>query len=114
MPDITRRLKLPYIVPSQAQKEVTHNEALEVLDVLLHASAITIDDTPPEPAEKGDCYIVGPKPNGKWAAQANSLTYYTNGWNFIEAFEGLTVWVRDEGKRYTFNGAKWVTPRGDK
>ncbi|MEN9709235.1 MAG: hypothetical protein RIQ68_1643, partial [Pseudomonadota bacterium] len=34
----TTRLKLPRIDAAQSQKHVTHNEALEVLDALLHLS----------------------------------------------------------------------------
>lgn len=110
--DTTKRIKLPYIVASQAQKEVTHNEALELLDILLHPVAITIDNSPKEPVEAGDCYIVGERPQDKWKGKPNHLAYYTQGWNFIEPFEGLTVWVRDEEKRYTYNGTKWLASRG--
>ncbi len=31
----TPRLSLPFIVPGQAQKELFHNEALQLLDVLV-------------------------------------------------------------------------------
>ena len=94
----TSRLKLPYILESQAQKEITHNEALEIIDVLLHAAAISIGNTPPESAKPGDCYII----------HDNKFAYYTNGWNFIEPFEGLTVWVKDERQHYTYCDNKWV------
>ena len=43
MNEITRRFALPYIMPAQAQKHVPHNQALNDLDILIHASAI--DDT---------------------------------------------------------------------
>lgn len=33
--DQTSHLKLPYIAPSQAQKHVTHNEAIGALDALV-------------------------------------------------------------------------------
>ena len=36
--DQTPNLKLPYIMPSQAQKHVTHNEALRFLDAVVHLS----------------------------------------------------------------------------
>lgn len=32
---VTQRLQLPYIAASQAQKHVTHNEALVLLDALV-------------------------------------------------------------------------------
>ena len=34
--DQTSRLALPYLLPNQAQKHVTHNEALRRLDALVH------------------------------------------------------------------------------
>lgn len=35
MPDKTPNLALPFILPAQAQKHVTHNEALQRLDALV-------------------------------------------------------------------------------
>ena len=34
MTDTSSNLELPFILPSQAQKHVIHNEALQILDVL--------------------------------------------------------------------------------
>jgi len=39
MTDTTAILGLPYLLPSQAQKHVTHNEALRQLDALVQLSA---------------------------------------------------------------------------
>lgn len=36
--DQTPKLKMPYILPSQAQKHVTHNEALRLLDAVVYLS----------------------------------------------------------------------------
>jgi hypothetical protein len=103
----TARMKLPYLVASQAQKEVTHNEALEIIDVLLHAFALAIENTPPDVPEKNDCYIIGTEPQGEWENYSNALAYYTTGWNFIEATEGMTVWVRSTRCHYTYDGTSW-------
>ena len=35
MPATSPRLALPFIQPSQAQKHVTHNEALQLLDAVV-------------------------------------------------------------------------------
>ena len=43
-------LSLPYIQPSQAQKHVTHNEALRILDVLVQLGALTDDQNMPPSA----------------------------------------------------------------
>ncbi len=36
--DQTPNLKMPYILPSQVQKHVTHNEALRLLVAVVHLS----------------------------------------------------------------------------
>jgi hypothetical protein len=33
--DQTENLKIPYILPSQAQKHVTHNEAIKAIDAIV-------------------------------------------------------------------------------
>lgn len=38
MSEQTNLLGLPYILPSQAQKHVTHNEALRMLDAMVQLS----------------------------------------------------------------------------
>lgn len=43
----TANLKLPYILPSQAQKHVTHNEALRLLDGIVQLAVLGRDLTVP-------------------------------------------------------------------
>ncbi len=56
--DQTPNLNLPYILPAQAQKHVTHNEAIRALDALVQLCALDRDlaTPPPSPAD-GDRYI---------------------------------------------------------
>jgi len=104
----TSRLGLPYIVTSQAQKEVTHNAALDILDALLQAAMVSVSvNTPPGSPVAGDCYIVGTSPTGAWVGKAKVLAYYTTGWNFITPWEGLTVWAKDANALYTYDGTNW-------
>jgi hypothetical protein len=108
MPNTTNRVSLPYILQSQAQKEITHNQALDLIDVLLQASMVDVSiDTPPGSPAAGDCYIVGGSPTGAWAGHANALAYYTTGWNFLPPFTGLTVYVASAGALYSWNGSAW-------
>src|SRR3546814_18262631 len=61
----TTRLALPYLVPGQAQKETTHNEALIRLDLAVKASALSIGlNISPQTPEPGQCWIVGTSPTG--------------------------------------------------
>lgn len=41
MTDTSSNLKLPFILPSQAQKYATHNEALQILDALVQLTPIS-------------------------------------------------------------------------
>ena len=50
MPDQTSALSLPLILPSQAQKHVTHNEALRILDAVVPPSVKSRSLTDPPAA----------------------------------------------------------------
>ena len=65
MANTTNRVKLPYILQSQSQKEVTHNAALDLIDALIQAAMVDISiNTPPGSPSAGDCYMLpGTKPN---------------------------------------------------
>ena len=59
MSDTTTHLLLPYILAAQAQKHVTHNEALRILDGLVQLSVLDRDLTaPPGSPAEGDRDIV--------------------------------------------------------
>jgi hypothetical protein len=108
MPNTTNRVKLPYILQSQSQKEVTHNSGLDLIDALLQAACVSVSvNTPPGSPVAGDCYVVGTSPTGVWSAQAKAVAFYTTGWNFITPWEGLTVWANDVNNLYTYDGSAW-------
>ena len=69
--DTTPNLTLPYIMAAQAQKHVTHNEAIRALDALVQTRRAR--PRPGRPAgapADGDRYIVAASPTGAWAGQA--------------------------------------------
>ena len=111
MPDTTPILQLPYILPSQAQKHVTHNEAIRVLDVLvqLAVSARNLGAPPASPAQ-GDRYIVAAGASGAWAGKVGQIALFENGaWQFFVPSEGWTAWVTSEQVLASYNGAVWVS-----
>ncbi|MDU8930029.1 DUF2793 domain-containing protein [Alisedimentitalea sp. MJ-SS2] len=68
------RLELPYIQPSQAQKHVTHNEALLRLDGIVQLSVVAFGaETPPLAPAEGEIHALGAAPSGDWAGQADML-----------------------------------------
>ena len=63
--DTTPNLALPYILASQAQKHVTHNEAIRALDALVQISVKDRDlAAPPGAPAEGDRYIVAAAATG--------------------------------------------------
>lgn len=115
MSDTSTNLQLPYLMPAQAQKHVTVNEALRRLDALCQATAVSMSVTAqPASPNDGDVYIVPPGKTGAlWANAANwSIGYYADGvWEFVIPREGWVVWVRDAGHLVAWDGSAWV-PQG--
>lgn len=106
----TNNLKIDLVAQSQAQKEVTINEAIYVLEALQNKGVKDKDlATPPVSPAAGDSYIVAASPTGDWAGKAKFIAYYNQIWRFIEPNEGLLVWVNDEDKIYAYDGSAWVS-----
>lgn len=93
MDDMSDRLALPLLAAGQAQKELTHNEALIRLDMLVQPVVEELGrNDPPEAPARGACWIAGAAPSGPWAGNADALACWTGGgWRFVRAFPGLSV-----------------------
>ena len=107
--DTTPKLSLPYIMPAQALKHVTHNQALQSLDVIAQLSAIDRDlASPPGSPDEGDCYIVADPASGAWTGKDNLIAAFQNGaWEFYTPQEGWRCWVADEAALVVWDGALW-------
>jgi Protein of unknown function (DUF2793) len=108
--DTTPNLVLPYLMAAQAQKHVTHNEAIRMLDCLVHLSVRDRDlSAPPTSPANGDRYIVAAAPTGAWAGHAREIAaFQDDAWMFYGPREGFVVWVDDEDNQVAFDGAAWV------
>ncbi len=105
----TGRLKLPYIMQAQAQKEVTHNQALNILDVLVNTVVQSIIDTPPDKVNESDIYIVGDNPQGIFDGNANHLAQFSEGgWSFYQPLNYMEVMVIEQTQKFTFVNNAWV------
>ncbi len=110
----TPHLGLTLVEQSQAQKEITVNQALSRIDALLNTGATSrVGNTPPGSPAAGDMYIVGSSPTGAWAGKAGQVAYYDLLWRFIAPRSGMTLWVADEALLYSFNGSVWVASGGN-
>lgn len=107
--DMTPRLKLPYIAPQQAQKQVTYNEAMRTLDTLVHpvVKSRTIATPPGSPAE-GDAYLVAASPTGDWSGKAGKLAVFVDGgWLFHSPLDGWLLYVEDDDQFVQRQAGLW-------
>jgi len=106
----TSRLDLPYIMPSQAQKHVTHNEALRMLDCLVQpvVKSRKFSAPPANPAE-GDGYIVAAGATDIWVGKENSIACFTDGaWQFFTPAAGWQLYDAGAVERIVFDGTGWL------
>jgi hypothetical protein len=105
----TPNLALPYIEASQAQKHVTHNEALRILDAAIQ---IAVQDmtrtTPPAGPTEGERHVVAAGAAGAWTGQGHAIATWQDGaWAFLMPRPGWCVWsIADDGMM-VFDGTAW-------
>jgi|FEC22Drversion2_1045045.scaffolds.fasta_scaffold00075_97 hypothetical protein len=106
----TARLKLPLLAAAQAQKHVTHNEALTALDTLVQLSVLDKDLTsPPASPAEGDGYIVAASASGAWTGWDGRIARYQDGlWRSFLPGEGWRAWVADEARNYVLSAGAWL------
>lgn len=105
----TPNLGLPLLATAQAQKHVTHNEALLALDALVQCAVLDRDlAAPPGSPAEGDRYIVAGSPTGAWAGHAGEVVAFSAGaWSFHEPKAGFLAFVADEAMLLVHDGAAW-------
>jgi hypothetical protein len=109
--DATPRLSLPYLAAGQAQKHVTLNESLALLDGLVQ-TAVESRATAAQPASPADgvLYILPASPTGAdWSDKAAGtvMRYEAGAWAELPVGEGCLAWVKDEDVALFFDGAAW-------
>lgn len=112
MPDTSPRLDLPYLQPSQAQKHITHNEALQGLDTLVQLSAEAVGATePPAAPAEGEVHVLGTGATGAWAGQDGAVaTWEAGAWRFRWPRPGWRVWDLAGEALRIWTGSAWVLP----
>ena len=107
---VTPRLGLESLAAGQAGKELTVNESLHRLDLLVGGAIEEPPrNSPPASPIAGQCWIVGSSPTGAWAGQAGKVAGYTiGGWRFIEPADGLSLMVKTTGLTAVFRSGAWT------
>lgn len=109
MGETSSRFALPLMAAAQAQKEITHNEALALIDLLVtpvvQSTGETIIPSAPLP---GQSWIIGAGATGEWAGKANLIAGWTpNGWRFISPVNGMSLWSLSDATTFQFDGTSW-------
>ncbi|RJL06935.1 DUF2793 domain-containing protein [Paracoccus siganidrum] len=110
MPDTTAHLALPFIMAAQAQKHVTHNEALRLLDGIVQLAVLDRDRAaPPASPAEGDRYILASGATGAWAGWDGSVAYWIDGtWMRILPAPGWLAWIEAEAQLVVWTGSTWL------
>ena len=112
MSEQSANLALPYIAAAQAQKHVTHNEAIRRLDAFVQLVLESATATAPlaSPTE-GARWFVPSGATGVFAGRAGTIAAYEAGaFDFLPVAQGFLAFIRDEGRLAVFDGGAWVSP----
>ena len=110
MSEITPKLSLPLIQAAQAQKHVTHNEAIERLDLLAQLTVEEFDaiDPPASPSE-GRTWTVGLGATGAWTGQDGLIASWRGGgWLFVTPKQGWRAWSKAADELRVYSGGSWI------
>ncbi|MCA1300785.1 DUF2793 domain-containing protein [Stappia indica] len=113
MGDMTTRLAFPLMSAAQAQKHVTHNEALLVADALVHlAVASRATAVPPAAPDPGQRFIVAGGATDVFSEKEGEVAEWRDGaWIFHAPAPGWRAWVINEGGVVVFTDGGWVDLR---
>ncbi len=108
-------LALPYIAAGQAQKHVTHNETLRILDAVVMLAVADRDlSAPPGSPAEGDRFLVKATGSGAFAGKDGQIAHYRDGgWAFHAPKAGWICYVEDEAMPLVFDGGGWTPLLGE-
>jgi hypothetical protein len=110
METTTPRYALPNLYVAQAQKEITHNEALARIDALLHPMVEGSAASPPSlvAADAGKCWLVAAGASGVWIGKSDQIACWMGaGWRYIMPREALKIYYLPHQGYARFSGGQW-------
>lgn len=111
----TIRFGFPFIAADQAQKHVTHNAALDLIDAALGGlvASATTTAAPGAPGE-GEAYLLPTGATGFGSAVAGQIAVHSGGvWIASPPFFGRRVYALDTGTPWVYAGSVFGWRRGD-
>jgi hypothetical protein len=110
----TPNLGLPFIADSQAQKHVTHNDALRILDAVIQIAVadMTLTAPPAAPADN-ERHVVATGASGAWSGHDGAIATWQDGaWSFLVPKAGWHLWSMADSALYIHDGIHWTALSG--
>ncbi len=108
------RFALPLLAAAQSHKDITHNEALILIEALLSPVVQGAPgNSPPSSPAPGQCWATGSAPTGEWAGEPQRLAIFTGGgWRFIAPVSGMAcrISAAGGGGSLIFASGAWQAP----
>lgn len=106
----TSQFKLPLLSGSQAQKHVTVNEAMSVIDAVAQLRLVSSNLVmPPASVTDGDAFCVKSGATGEWFGQDGKIAISCNGgWRFLSPKVGWQAFNIETGTNQLFDGTDWL------
>ncbi len=96
-------LKLPFIAPGQALRHITHNEALNTLDQILHLSIERQVNSLPTTADDGERILL------TQGSHERDIAIFLNGqWTYHTPEIGWLCWDKNQSRLLAFTEAGWT------
>lgn len=105
----TARFALPLLAAGQAHKELFHNEALILLDFLIHPVVQAVADDPQSLSPvAGQSWLVGLSAVAEWSGKDNQIAGWSaGGWHFIKPQETMKIFVTENKQSAIYSDGSW-------
>jgi len=106
----TNKLGMPLIAADQAQKHVTHNDALQRIDQLVQQTVINRTTTaPPGSPSEGHAYVIASPATGDWVGRENQIAaWITGAWFYFTPRAGWVIWDESANKHFAYVSGAWT------
>ena len=102
------RFALPLLFAGQAQKEAFVNEALSLIDGLLHCAVEGEATAPPGSPVEGTAWLIGASASGEWSGRTGQLALRQAGqWLFVPPRNGMRTLNKASGQELRVVGESW-------
>ena len=105
------RFSFPLLFVGQAQKEDFVNEALVMVDGLLHCAIEAEQAAPPATPADGQCWLVGSAATGAWSGHDGKIAMRQLGqWLFATPRDGMQILNKASAQRIGLIAGTWRAP----